>query len=416
VPLKATEGDPKLFSYAYGQDPAVLIAKVTTTLGQSSSRKYTLAAPDAGGGKAWKVLARDVVLQSGGSNVATNPYGIAQVGSKLYIIDYDSQKIYLLGVNELNGLPEGPYTLASTPFDLGPGTTANLPANAKGQAIIALKNSAGISCLYALYIVYTPATSSTPAVWGNSILVKMKTDQYGTLSYDTKTSLGLNAQEMIPVTDSTNRFRLVIPCLGGVQQAGTTNGTASMIQALDPFAVSHGVTTLITGDLVGTTGYYDIKAVAASARSDGWVYILTGTYDTAYNQNWTLYRTTANNLLSATNQTISQSVSGSILTAVDSGTASPGYYWDIYYETGTAAAGDRLWFLKGSPIQINPAGDYSIKKFFDTGYGAGDIGGDNVDSAVLVAETMRQAALSVSLKRGLRGAPGPVEKEEEKKE
>jgi hypothetical protein len=36
-----------------------------------------------------------------------------------------------------------------------------------------------------------------------------------------------------------------------------------------------------------------------------------------------------------------------------------------------------------------------------------------VDSAVLIAETMRQAALGVSLKRGLRGAPAPVEKEEE---
>jgi hypothetical protein len=28
--------------------------------------------------------------------VATNPYGMAQVGNKLYIVDYDSQKIVIL--------------------------------------------------------------------------------------------------------------------------------------------------------------------------------------------------------------------------------------------------------------------------------------------------------------------------------
>ena len=54
-------------------------------------------------------------------------------------------------------------------------------------------------------------------------------------------------------------------------------------------------------------------------------------------------------------------------------------------------------------------------KTFPAGYAQGQIGGLNVDSATLVSETMKQAALGISLKRGLRGiAPITPPQEEEK--
>jgi hypothetical protein len=421
VPLGPKESDPKLFSYAYGQDPAVLVARVTTDLStQISSCKYTLTAPDAGGGKAWKVLARDVVLQSGGGNVATNPFGVAQVGTMLYLIDYDSQKICPLGVNELNGLPAGNYTLAYPPFDLGLSTTANLPANAKGQAIIALKDSSGNSFLYALYTVADLNPYPQLPDYYASILVRLQvgTNPYG-LVYVDQVSLALNAQELIPVT-LNGAVTLLIPSIGGPQKSdGTTNGTNSKIEAVSPFASSLSATPRFTGDAAATPPTaWDIRAIAAPAQDDysGEVFILTGTMDTSYNQNWTLYRGPLGRILAASNATLSAAVSAGTITVVNSGTGSPGSYWDIYMETGTARQGNRLWFLRGSPIQVVSAMNYSSTggKNFDTGYGTGDIGGINVDSAVLIAETMRQAALGVSYKRGLRGAPAPVEAEEEK--
>jgi hypothetical protein len=424
VPLGTAEGDPKLFSYAYGQDPMVLIARVTTTPGtQPSSCLYTLAAPDAGGGKAWKILARDIVLNVV-NNAATNPYGLAQVGTKIYLIDYDtlynSQYIYPLGVNELNGLPPGDHHLDFAPFDVG--TAAGLPATAKGQAIIALKDASGNSFLYALYT----DNNLTTGAWGASVLVKLQVVPVtginpSGLVYVDQVSLALNAQEIIPVTYS-NAVKLLIPSIGGPQKYdGTTNGTASKIQLVDPFPSTSPWTAadLITGDPSGTAGSYDIRAVAAPAQdnANADVFILTGTMGTDYRQNWTLYRSTLSKILTASNTTLSGAVSQGILTMKDSGTSSPGSYWDIYIETGTVPKGNRLYFLRGSPIQVVSAYSYSTGgKIFDAGYGAGDIGGLNVDSAVLVAETLRQAALGVSYKRGLRGAPAQAAKAPEEEE
>jgi hypothetical protein len=59
---------------------------------------------------------------------------------------------------------------------------------------------------------------------------------------------------------------------------------------------------------------------------------------------------------------------------------------------------------------------HGTTKFFDRGTGAGNIGGINVDSAVLIAETLRQVVLGVSLKRGLRGVSAPAAKAPEEEE
>jgi hypothetical protein len=139
--------------------------------------------------------------------------------------------------------------------------------------------------------------------------------------------------------------------------------------------------------------------------------------DAAGNQNWRLYWTNIN--LLNTLPTFPTALSAAGLSEVESGAGSPGNYWDIYYENGTGSnmVGDRLWFLKGSPIVVGSASGYSwsTKKTFPVGYAQGQIGGINVDSATLVSETMKQAAKGVSLKRGLRGI-APVTPPEEAEE
>jgi hypothetical protein len=426
VPVEANVSDPKVFSYALGQDPAILVAKVTTTPGtQPSSCKYTLAAPEAGCGKKWKVLGRDIVLKYNGVEVATNPYAVAQVGNMLYIVDYDSRYIFRLGVNELNGLPQGAdHTLVFPPFDpnvvVPPATTAaGLPANAKGQAIIAMKNGNTTS----LYALYTDADITVyPPVYNASILIKVAVGPYETLTYTEKVdTLGKNAQEIIVLTTYQGTSELLIPALGGGQVAGSTNLGDSELDRVTPNVSPMSTFVLLKGDATpATPATYDIRAVAGSGRAidSDYDYILTGSMDAAYKQNWRLYKAYNSDMFSLGGKTISQAVSANLLAEVASGTGSPGDYWDILYETGSAPAGDRLWFLRGSPIYITSAKIYGFPdKTFPAGYAAGAIGGDNVDSATLVSETMKQAALGVSLKRGLRGVTPvtPPEEAEEKK-
>ena len=421
VPLGANEGDPKVFSYALGRDPAILVAKVTTTVpGTQPSRcLYTLAAPDAGCGKAWKVLSREVRLRYNGNDVASNPFGVAQVGNRLYIIDCDSQKITLLGVNELNGAPPGDHEIAAKPFDLGPDSDAALPASAKGQAVITVKDGTGNPFLFALFTDWVPGDPYP--IHSSSVLVKIAVGPYGVLSFVEKLALPKNAQELVYIEafESTGGPGLLIPCIGGPQKKGATNLGESKLQLVRPFLTpaQEGDPTMDTKSLLSgdnsAAGTYDIRAVAAAPDVAGTntVFILTGTYDDSYNQNWKLYGSTLTYLRTLTDKPLSQATN---LFNVDANTGSPGYYWDLYYEKGTAYIGDRLWFLKGSPIVIGPVSGFSTaaKKTFDTGYAQGQIGGLNVDSATLVSETMKQAALGLSLKRGLRGIPPVLPPEE----
>ena len=368
------------------------------------------------------------------TNVLTNPYGVAQVGNALYLIDYDSTAIYTLGVNELNGLPPGKHELDYTPYVPNVG----LPALAKGQAIIALRDGDGNPFLFALYTV---ADISVYPPWHySSVLVKITIDPvYGVLTTAEKLEgLGKNAQELIYIANFGGSPGLLVPCIGGAQRYdGYTNGTDSKLELVLPFVSptnpgdpTMSTRTLLTGDAdpvpppdpppLPTT--WDIRAVAAAPDTTGGspIFVLTATMDANEKWYWRLYASTITLFSSLNGETLSQAVTAGKIWSSAGGSEEPGNYWDIYYENGTGptSAGDRLWFLKGSPIVVGAASGFPLNpKTFPVGYGAGDIGGINVNSATLVSETMKQAALGISLKRGLRGvAPVvPPEAAEEEK-
>jgi hypothetical protein len=314
--------------------------------------------------------------------------------------------IYQLGTNELNGLADGTaITLVNTPFDVG--DEATLPSDAKGQAIIALKDSSGKSFLFALYLVSNAAQTQ----YDPSILVKLSVGSGGALTYDDQIdTLGLNAQEIIPVTNTAGNVTLLIPSIGGAQQYGSTNGNKSLIEAVPAFTSPFTATIRITGDPAATTPTaYDFRAIAATTRAgdDGLVYILTGYFDTyGVFFTWALYKTTVAQLLALTGQTISQAVASGALTLAGTEEEDPGgFFWDIYYEHGDNEGGDRLWFLRGSPILVTLARDYPNPSAvnYTRGSGVGKIGGANVNSADLTSEMIRQVRAGVSLKRGLHG-------------
>jgi hypothetical protein len=279
-----------------------------------------------------------------------------------------------------------------------------------------------------LFALYTVFDSANPPVYSGSILVKMVIDPAaGYPVYQAKVdAIAKNAQEIIYIESFGGDSGLFIPALGGPQKYdGTTNGVDSKLEMVRPFA-SGGMTktTILTGDpLSAAPTTWDIRAFASPPDTGptDFIFLLTGTMDTAYNQNWRLYKPTTTDL----NKVIGKTLTAAGLKVADEGTGSPGNYWDVYYENGTGhiplteSSGDRLWFFKGSPICVAVADGYlsSPRKLFGTGYAQGQIGGINVDSATLVTEAVKQAAAGVSLKRGLRGSfriPRRKETEEKK--
>jgi hypothetical protein len=146
--------------------------------------------------------------------------------------------------------------------------TSRLPTNARGQALIVLGDK-----LYALYL-----DTQTGATHASGVLCRLDIGSDGTLTYDTQTTVGLNPQSIIPVSDGT-AIQLLIPAIGGYQKNdGTTNGTDSNICRVPADGTwSASADVLITGDAAATpVTAYDIHAVAAGTRGNSnMLYILT---------------------------------------------------------------------------------------------------------------------------------------------
>jgi hypothetical protein len=402
--------DPVLFSFLYGSDVRMLVANIITEPPDPSlGTTYSLVTLPREAGAHWSVLARNILLTTDGrTGLATNPHGVAQVGNYLYIIDYDTQNIYQLGTNELNGAADGnPITLANAPFDVG--SAAGLDTDARGQGIIAVKEGED-TFLYALYLVSDAAQSE----YQNSVLVKLSVGTGGSLAYeDTVEDLGKNAQELVLVTysdDPEDHITLLVPAIGGKQQYGTTNGEDSNITAIDLSTLEPRI--LLTGDSnAASITAYDLRTIAASPRvgNDGLVYIFTGYYDTyGVFMTWAVYRTTVGQLLALTGQTISLAVASGALTLVEEVEEDgAGYFWDLFYELGDNEAGDRLWFARGTAVEATLARDYTTPSAVNwaRGMGAGKIGNANMNSADLTSEMIRQVRSGVSYKHGLRMKP-----------
>jgi hypothetical protein len=403
IAIDPTLPDPVVFSFVNGGTLRELLVKIQSKGGEDSTCTVRLIDPTA---SPWSSLSGDITLGTVESPILRNPHGVAQAGDMLYFIDYESQQIVLLGTDELNLQTPSEYSPVNAPFDL---TTILSTPNARGQAIIVIGNY-----LYALYLVSD--NTPYPPEYYPSILVRMSIGIGGALTYDAKVNVGKNATEIVPVT-SGEAVTLLIPAIGGGQEAGTSNGTASNISSVPAVGTWSGTApVLLTGDAPSDPlTLYDIRAIAApmpgNTKTD-MLYILTASYTAAdYNSvGWRLYQTSITKLLGAGGITLSQMVSAGNLLFVDEGNASGGstysgiYYWDILYEN-EASGSDRLWFVQGSPILATPAASYASPTvpgsyvYFNTGSG---IGGENINSVDLTAETLSQAAAGVSLKRGFR--------------
>jgi hypothetical protein len=463
VPMRTTVVDPKIFSFIYNGEARFLMAKTVTPVSGHDGEDTTwsmIAAPTPPYG-CWSVLAKDITLQypaRNGAPVATNPHGVAQTRGFLRIIDADTTNIYTVGTDDLNGLTDySRHTLAEKPFDVGPFINGEItdPYTAKGQAIISIKRRSGETkqrYLFALFIV-SDVNSKEDIAYADSILVRLKVSKDGVITYDAHTFVGPNAVEIIPIntdddTDDNDGAYLLIPAMGGPQRGGATNGEESTVHRVSAFGDwdEEPATIALTGDslILG-----DFRAIAAPDRAygGGAVYILIGYFNSnLYNGfDYKLYKSTVDKMIAVEGLDITDAIADGTLTEVDSnGTIAPKagnpygiYFWDILYETcyvpaPVPAAGDpapvpddskdRLHFFKGSALQITPAAVYPQNTpetiqppsddpapivsegclLFPLGVRDGRIGGYNIDSADLTAETLRQYKAGVSLKHAAR--------------
>ncbi|MDR1148129.1 MAG: hypothetical protein LBK66_05805 [Spirochaetaceae bacterium] len=443
IPMRSTVVDPKICSFIYNGEARFVLPKVVTDVSGHDGEDTTwslLAAPTPPYGS-WAVLARDIILQypsRNGAPVATNPHGLAQARGFMHIIDYASTTIYTAGTDDLNGLVDySRYTLTIKPFDVSAAAVAAgdaaLPEGAKGQAIISIKAPNGKRYVFALFIVSVddPEYPGDPEklIYSPSVLVRLKADKYGGLTYDGQTYVGLNGVEIIPITTSAGVTYLLVPAMGGPQQkGGATNGDDSNICRI--LAFSNWKTDVPVIALKGNSaGTLDIRALATPDRpdDDGMLYILTANFNSLnYNGfNYTLYKTTVLQILNANDLTLLQAVDDEIIEVADSGNViSPDadnpygiYFLDILCETGDSAKSDRLYFFIGSALLVTCAANYKRPAdmstppsdqwgpiegpgyvYFPLGVRDGRIGGYNIDSADLTAETLRQYHAGVALK------------------
>jgi hypothetical protein len=154
------DGDPVLFSYMNGGDSRALLCNVSTDFTTGTSLgKYTVCVPNTSGTTVtWTMLVQDIALKDSSNNdVAGNPYGVAQVGNYLYLVDYDTTNIYQLDITAFEGA-SGTYTVP-----VAANASSFLPATAAashGAALISLTDTSEEIPVVYLYALFTSVDAS----------------------------------------------------------------------------------------------------------------------------------------------------------------------------------------------------------------------------------------------------------------
>jgi hypothetical protein len=210
---------------------------------------------------------------------------------------------------------------------------------------------------------------------------------------------------------------LFIPAVGGPQNAGATNQTASnLVKITNIFGTAIQATVVLTGDVVPTpTGAkptWDITGFAAALRMGGVAYVQTGMYSSSYiSENYTYYKTTVSKLLAITTSvSLWNAFQQGILEiaeegAVTSSFSSPRgiYFHDLLIAMGDTPEEDELFVFQGSKIKICDALVYEARSLgFGLGIEDGQIGGYNVNSVDATWESERQIRSGIHYKHGLR--------------
>lgn len=336
-------------------DPAVFNFFDTATQSRLVLRQYTYS-PTAEPYKIINPFASSwtpsiVLPEPSWSNVA-NLHAVATKENWLYATGYDLARIAVIDMTD--GYTESTSYQFPTAWP-----SISLPATAEchGEGLVAVGDY--------LYALFTVNPNGGYAVYSNSIVVKLEIDTItGELSYVSHLEVGKNA-----FTLELFNNKLYVCALGGMQNAGSANADTRLdIIDLATFTkTSVSTISSIGGD------FRDITIRDASNA-----YIFVGHYDANFlNMVGGVYRTSVANIPSPSAWTKVATVN------------SPGYLWGIYAET------NRLWFIKGTPVEIfaplpaaaaTPAKSFSQVELGNFGASA------NLNSATIVAPNPTMAS------------------------
>jgi hypothetical protein len=179
---------------------------------------------------------------------------------------------------------------------------------------------------------------------------------------------------------------------------------------------------LLTGDPPPDVGQpflsHDIHALTVAYRgaTTDKLHILALMHHDGYSQaDWEIYETTAAELATMQNvnpngaTTISQAVTAGKLRLIDfRANDTRGPLYDVATDMGATPAGDRRITLKGGAVEIAAVDGYNRNApetfvTYERGYGAGKVGGMNVNSFTLTHQAIKDAERGLQFKHTLSG-------------
>jgi hypothetical protein len=239
-----------------------------------------------------------------------NMYGIEQIGTHLYVLDFDNARIVELTTAYVE---TGKVFNFATNGVTGPLVPAGYIVH--GQAILTIGGT-----LYGLFTI----TDSSWTNYQNSVLVKFTINATGISvgSTNYNNAIGKNAFAM--AVEGSN---LYIASLGGRQNAGSPN-TNSALQT-----IAYGASPLNTATVSTVFGYsatypYEVRDISFNGTT---AYVLVGAYDASYVMHGKLLQTTT--------------AFSTFTTINDFSSGAPGYYWAAQYIDN-----NRILFANGNSI------------------------------------------------------------------
>lgn len=342
--VEPLNGDPAVFNFFDTNNQSRLVLRQYTY--SPTAEPYKIINPFA---SSW--MPSIVLPEPSWSNVA-NLHAVATTGRWLYATGYDLARIARIDMQ--SGYTESTSYQFPTAWP-----SISLPSTAAchGEGLVVVGNF--------LYALFTVNPSGGYSEYSNSIVVKLNiTPSTGALTYVSHLEVGKNA-----FTLELFNNKLYVCALGGMQNAGSANADTRLdIIDLATFTkTSVSTISSIGGD------FRDI-----TIRDANNAYIFVGHYDASFaNMVGGVYRTSVANIPSPAAWTKVAAIN------------SPGYLWGLYAET------NRLWFIKGTPVEIfaplptaaaTPAKNFTAAQMGSFGANA------NLNSATIVAPNPTMAS------------------------
>ncbi|QDR80562.1 hypothetical protein [Sporomusa termitida] len=277
------------------------------------------------------------------SNIATNRswpaiknlYSVATRGYWLYPIDYDWANIAVVNMLTAAYPQTTSYTFPAhfDAIEAAAGRGPIVPAGNQNNGVAIVANGTSI---YALFTTVDDPWA-TPPVYQESTIVRMSVNLLtGALTYTAGdyVKVGKNASTL-----ELSNGNLYVCAIGGGQQPSSANAETRIdIVDLSTFPAVSSVTTAVTPASSGITGdYRDISIINSNNA-----FVLAGHFINNFGGfTGGVYRATLANI-----------AAGNLGTKVVDIVNAPDYFWAIAAEDVPTGGNDRLWFVRGNPVEI----------------------------------------------------------------